>query len=198
MKDHININHWIDRSRSKLLLNELNNDVYVKAWGSIIKYFENLDKIDWDNFVVGIHIAYGWMPTIPKLEKTYGLDSIERDSLLISINKLRDFGVILAEDDLNLIKQACNNSIVGASKLLHFLRPDLCPIWDSRVAQVFFWPGYSKVNNIESYLRYRNEMSRWVKNEDLLIRVNEIKSAVPSIASAPPMRVIELVMFVNV
>src|SRR5258708_7520084 len=49
-----------------------------------------------------------------------------------------------------------NNSVVGTSKFLHFVAPEVFPIWDSRIAAVFgFRHGY-QINNALNYTKYCN------------------------------------------
>jgi hypothetical protein len=55
---------------------------------------------------------------------------------------------------------ACLHSVVGASKVLHFLRPTVFPIWDTKVARV--WEGAvhqsGGMTDPESYLTYAAEV----------------------------------------
>jgi hypothetical protein len=53
-----------------------------------------------------------------------------------------------------------NNSLVGASKLLHFLHPNRYPIWDSKVCEKLMGcQNNKKVNKIENYIDYSNAIS---------------------------------------
>ena len=83
-------------------------------------------------------MAYSWMPTM--LEFYYKEDN-ELDLLLKQIHKLEKAN---REERIELIKKLSlliNHSIVGASKTLHIIYPDLVPLTDSRVARswnIFF------------------------------------------------------------
>ncbi|MFA4939123.1 hypothetical protein [Brevundimonas sp.] len=53
------------------------------------------------------------------------------------------------------------NSMVGASKFLHFLLPDKFAVWDSRVAREAYaiaGTNYSKRRKAESYLQYLKDL----------------------------------------
>ncbi len=61
--------------------------------------------------------------------------------------------------------QALNNSVVGTSKLLHFVRPDLFPIWNSRIARLFgFLNG--RHNTPAAYLGYFELLHVWCSSAD--------------------------------
>jgi hypothetical protein len=53
-----------------------------------------------------------------------------------------------------------NNSVVGTSKLLHFVRPDLFPIWDSRIAKLFGFRN-DRHNTPAAYLGYFELIHVW-------------------------------------
>ena len=147
---------------------EIIKNTYIKSYPSMIKFFEEKEKISYDDFIVGCHMVYGWMPTILKL----GFEEI--DELLRVLNKAKTSDV-LTKEELELIKVNVNNSIVGGSKLLHFINPNLYPIWDSRVySNIHIADAYSyRVNNINTYIKYldliksitkHNKISKFHKN----------------------------------
>lgn len=72
-------------------------------------------------------VAYGWMPRIARLEPKY------TKSALLAIQNARSANPqniqINDVSDLAL----CLRSVVGASKVLHFVNPEVYPIWDSNI-----------------------------------------------------------------
>src|SRR5690606_42029223 len=83
------------------------------------------------------------MPTILK-----NLNLSKLDNVTNILNKVKH-GVDISDDDFLLLKEFSNNSLVGASKLLHFINPEDYAIWDSRV--------FKFLNNNEAALKYKLE-----------------------------------------
>lgn len=79
------------------------------------------------------HMVYGWMPTM--------LDSIDYDGT--NFNDLFDEFKSNRNVDIDKVRTLTNGSVVGASKLLHFVHPDKYPIFDSRV-----YRGIIRIYNI--------------------------------------------------
>lgn len=70
------------------------------------------------------HLAYGWMPTMLSFRAT----AIDPHQIWEHIGQGN------LDDELLLsLKRLINNSLVGASKVLHFIKPDAYAIMDSRV-----------------------------------------------------------------
>ena len=102
------------------------NDSYVDSYSEFINYFKNIDWIEKHNLVIASHFVYGWMPTIIQL------DTKNVDEVLSALNAVKA-GHSVTESQLEIIKKCINNSMVGTSKLLHFINPNLYAIWDSRI-----------------------------------------------------------------
>jgi hypothetical protein len=107
------------------------------------------------------YAVYGWMPTILKR-----VDNLPRLSQFVA-----EVRCLPVSEALPLVRDAAksnrsgpltslNNSVVGTSKLLHFFRPDLFPIWDSRIAKLF---GYAngRHNHSAVYLAYLELLHGW-------------------------------------
>lgn len=129
---------------------EAGADIYNKSYQYFTKYFDKANPIDLEHFYIGAYFTYGWMPTIPEIK----IPDSER--LLTCLNFVKT-GNLLEEHDLFFLKGAVNNSIVGGSKLLHFIRPDTYPIWDSIIA-AYFSPEVklynNSINNVGIYRSY--------------------------------------------
>jgi hypothetical protein len=101
-------------------------DSYIKTYPEFIQFFKNINNISKHDLVISSHFVYGWMPTIIDLK----FQDIE--GVLKSINKAKN-GALLTIAELELLKSTINNSLVGLSKLLHFINPFDYAIWDSRI-----------------------------------------------------------------
>ncbi len=188
---------WLERSRLPEIRKAIEADPYIKAWGPITRHLAKSAPLTWDDVIIALHLAYSWMPTIPDLGQSYALTTNEQALIVESLNRVRNGGTIPDEDELLLLKRFSNNSIIGASKLLHFLAPNRCPIWDKRVADSFYWTGISDANQIPRYLTYRKALADWLTDDLIMTRVREMKREIPVLADAPPLRVLELVLFEN-
>lgn len=100
---------------------------YFQSYTHFLNYFKNLDSINLENIFIGISFTYSWMPTILKSIK------LENSEEVISILNDVKIGKQINEEQLTILKISFNNSLVGTSKLLHFINPNQYAIWDSRV-----------------------------------------------------------------
>ena len=86
-----------------------------------------------------------------------GLSNIPYSFKLFDKETILDaFDVKRPEDARNFVEgfasSPINNSCVGLSKSLHFINPEIFPIWDSNVAKTFGLQGYHyQVNKIQVY-----------------------------------------------
>lgn len=117
-----------------------------------LQYFKNLpgDEIKIENVIIGISFTYSWMPTILK-----NINIQNKSEILKVLNNAKK-GDGLSVSDLELLKVAFNNSLVGTSKLLHFVNPEKFAIWDSRVFRNLYKeePYKYKLEKAETYLKY--------------------------------------------
>ena len=142
--------------------NTLNNS-YENSYPFLVNYFQK-DKINMNDFVVGSHFVYGWMPTILDLKIT----KVNETKLLEILNKYKQIidAKEINPDELKILKETINNSIVGTSKLLHFINPTIFPIWDSNIGLCFFDKTYEgNVNNVENYIKYLISIHEFVNDE---------------------------------
>jgi len=118
-------------------------DIYVEMYDYYINFFKEKEVLTKNDVVIGIGFTYSWMPTILK-----NLNLSKLDNVTNILNKVKH-GVDISDDDLLLLKEFSNNSLVGASKLLHFINPEDYAIWDSRV--------FKFLNNNEAAHKYKLE-----------------------------------------
>lgn len=132
-------------------------DSYIESYPYLCSHLSNKPVIAPQDVVLGAHMVYGWMPTV------LGLDtgavrgfSLQQAAKLLTVAKSRD----LDSDELSSLRGLINNSIIGVSKLLHFVEPTRYPIWDSRLYRFCFGRrGYEyQVNSVKQYLSYRTGM----------------------------------------
>lgn len=88
------------------------------------------------------------MPTILKFKTT----EFEKAAEILQRARTE----VIKVSDLTCLSELVNNSIVGTSKLLHFVNPELYAIWDSRVARYFFGrPCWQyQVDDLATYRSY--------------------------------------------
>ena len=168
---------------------DVSNKSYVKAYSHFIKFFEDLDVIDQQSFVIGAHFAYGWMPTMVTLRE----QSNEFQDEIALLNRARN-GEMLDADELYILRKSVNNSMVGASKLLHFINPHQYAIWDSRVNRC--WTGGKPQYRIKwpsQYLRYLNNCKDITSNPEFK-QINETVNTHMD-DEVTPLRAIEWIAF---
>lgn len=173
---------------------------YLHSYPYFINYFANIQnhKIEIDNLVIGIHFVYGWMPTIFEFKNQE--DFVVATEIL---NKAK-VGEPLKSKDYETLKRLLNGSLVGTSKLLHFINPEKYAIWDSRVYNYLrknieshkFSYDIGDISNYERYLNYLSEVTNSVEFSEIYSLVNEkIENKFKYKISS--FRAIELLMFIN-
>lgn len=145
-------------------------DQYYDAYQHFIDFFSTKDHISIQDFYIGVYFTYGWMPTIPEIKIDKEAELLQYLNAAKKENRLD----ITAMDNL---KKSVNNSIVGVSKLLHFISPRVYPIWDSNIA-AFFNDGQKthafQVNHINAYMRYCDFVHQVIKHEEFDDLYNKI------------------------
>ena len=140
---------------------------------------------------MGAHLAYGWMPRMLVVDSG---GFVEASHVL---NEARQSSTRRPPDGVKLLPRVINRSVVGVSRLLHFLRPSLPPIWDSNVRHYLVAKKVpiDGANTLAAYERYLGII-------DELTRQKRAQDVTASISGKPGYRVtrcrtIELVVFVN-
>jgi hypothetical protein len=188
---------WLTLADTPGIRARITKDPYSKAYPALLAHFRNLKTLDWANVVVGVHVVYGWMPTIPRLGGIMAWDE-EKKQNTVNILLTAQSGHMLSVIELNSIKALCNNSIIGASKLLHFLRPDVFPIWDSRVAKVFTRNrkiNNPQINKIPLWRLYVEQISGWALEPAVKQKCAELRQLAAFLQDSTDLRLVELVMF---
>jgi hypothetical protein len=188
---------WLALSERKAIKNRMARDPYSMAYPALLSHFACLQTVNWDAAVLGLHIVYGWMPTIPRLGGIMKWD-VKQQQKLVTILTNAKKGKEPTDDEMETLTAFCNNSVIGASKFLHFLRPETFPIWDSRVAKVYLKKpkaGGQQVNGIKPWIAYRNALSKWLGAPVIKKKCTELRQLACFLDDVSDLRLVELVMF---
>lgn len=109
---------------------------YHLAYREFVAYFAQRDVITPHDLVIGAHFAYGWMPTI--IELKHNGDPLADIARCAELLTQAHCGATLSLVELATLKALINHSMIGTSKLLHFVSPSAYAIWDSRVYRYLF------------------------------------------------------------
>lgn len=180
----------IDKIENDEKLSIIDNTYEFLSYREFIRYFEDLDSITLHNLIIGIYFTYGWMPTMLKLK------SRDLAGVLHIIQKAKNRNR-LEESEISDLIGCFNNSLVGTSKLLHFINPSNYAIWDSRVYRYLTnkKPNHYKLSNIKSYLAFLELCSELTKDERYPKIHNSIVNKIGYEMSY--FRSIELIMYLN-
>ena len=97
-------------------------------------------------------------------------------------------------EQLELLQKIINNSVVGTSKLLHFINPEQYPIIDSRVCEFLFGSSMDKLATPQFYMEYMQFMKgNLLKHNDSEKVLNELKSKISEDITL--MRALEFCMY---
>lgn len=163
------------------------DDSYIESYEYFLQYFSEINVIEKSHLIIAAHFVYGWMPTV------LNLNTQRVEEVLIILNKAKN-GYLINEADLLVLKSCVNNSIVGSSKLLHFINPSLYGIFDSRVYRYLTNNKSSfGIDKPARYLAYLNALS----NISCQAGYEDIHSHIENYFNykLSPYRAIELVMF---
>lgn len=151
-------------SDAKFLQHKIGENPYHDSYKEFIKYFKDIPHIKGHHLIISSFFVYGWMPRILRINNK------NIDFILELINKIKSENYRVSEQDLIKLKAFLNNSIIGTSKLLHFVNPQLYPIWDSHVGNYLNKKkiSYNSLNKPKTYLKYLIEMQRLVSDEKTL------------------------------
>ena len=122
---------------------------YIKSYPLLLKSSSQIcESLGADAIPVIAHLAYGWMPTILSFHFN---ENMSRH--LLNAYEVNNFQSGLSI--VNALKfSPVNNSWVGLSKVLHFMNPEIFPIWDSKVAKNFGVSGHYKMKQKDIYIQY--------------------------------------------
>jgi hypothetical protein len=179
----------IDKIEQDAIGLEFNSESYLISYPEFLKYFKKKRSIKKSHLIIGIHFTYGWMPTV------FDFRSNEFKKAVKILNKSKGNNLLTIEE-LSILKSLFNNSLVGTSKLLHFINPSIYPIWDSRVYRYLTNKESSnKLNEPETYLSYLNFCSEKIKDKKYNSIHKSIKEKIGQ--NLTKLRSLELIMYMN-
>lgn len=160
------------------------------SYPEFLKYFCDVETINRHNLTIGINFTYGWMPTI------FDFRSDNFDEAINVLNEAKK-GNKPTFDNLVLLKGLLNNSLVGTSKLLHFINPDNFAIWDSKVYRYLTGkePYDYRIGNCNTYLDYLSFCEYLTEQKEFNTLKRRVEERVGY--SMTPFRVAELIMYSN-
>ena len=174
----------------KVSCNFFPNDNYISSYRYILQASDLLlSELGPDAVPSICFMAYGWMPTILSYDSSSFYNQKIAKSLEISnIEEAKNF-----IDSFE--RSPVNNSWVGLSKTLHFINPNIFPIWDSRVALHFGVSNSYQMAKKQNYLRYLEFVHA---NLDLPeVTVVRMKIRTQYRYEMTPVRLIEYALFSN-
>ena len=172
----------------------MQEDSYILSYPHLLSYFSSKERFATEDVVRGAHMAYGWMPTVLDLyPETLNNDLATGADLL---TKAKSTGA-LADAEVEQLARLINNSLVGASKLLHFVSPQHFPIWDSKIYAFVFQekPHNYRVSQVSRYRQYLAQLAQLQKDSRFTSFHSSVIRKVGYQVSE--LRALELVMFLN-
>ena len=189
---HLSIDFFDD------LVNKLDdqpqNNQLLTTYGPMLEFAKrNKDEFDVTTLIGLAHMAYGWMPTM--------IQNITIVHNFIEWKKQIDIGFI-DKPFLKEITKLTNNSIVGASKLLHFLNPEMYPIYDSRVYKTISEKEKHNLSkDYDNYIQYTNRLRNIINDTNNLSKMSKIeeklihKNFIP--ANCSKIRILEICLYAS-
>jgi hypothetical protein len=156
-------------------------------------------------FVEAAHMVYGWMPAVLVLSPRDPQRPFVAEAALV--DRVRAGGGLLTEEEIETLAASMTEklgSVIGLSKLLHFVCPEHYAIWDTRVHAFLLYPGqagpvrkpnYVTVNRVSRYWDYLGALRTLVLKPDFPAFHQSVNQQLGYPVSA--MRAAELVMFSN-
>lgn len=163
------------------------DDATFRAYRPLLEFVRRQTQTKDAVSLLGIaHAVYGWMPTMLEYNDASPVPDFWESAAAGSLEVLF----------LERLRKTVNNSVVGVSKVLHFLNPADYAIFDSRV----YWgiageAAYDyRVNNISHFILYTQRM-RQLGGENLnaLREILTVKKAIT--ASTSNLRALEMCLF---
>ena len=103
-----------------------------RSYPHFIQFFDTKEPLKEHDVMIGRFLVYGWMPTI--LRKLG--DSSKENDLIEYLKKVKNHEEpSLMPEEIEHISSYINNSVIGTSKLLHFINPRIYAIWDKWVCR---------------------------------------------------------------
>lgn len=193
----MNVDAWCGLAADPRVQAKISSDPALPYYRLLIEHFAARNPLSWDDAVIGLHIVYGSMKSSLDLSLPADLNSTGRSRVVRLLNdaRLRSLTICELKD---LKDRFCNHSMVGVSKLLHFINPSCCPSWGTEVAHAWYAPlpaSFQKYEDPEEYRSYANQIVVWSISPITAGSRSTVRGVTPDLAAVSDLRLIELVLF---
>lgn len=141
----------IPRIAANLAVQDLRSITYLSTYPSIRMLGATPGPINLDRFHQIATMAYGWMPRVVRIDPAYTNSALA----VLNVAKTAEAPTLSTPQINNLA--TCLHSLVGASKILHFINDSAYPIWDSNI-EAFRLSGaaarHNHMKDVNAYLAY--------------------------------------------
>jgi hypothetical protein len=180
-------------------LTDLRAAAYLSTYPQICGFAPAGTVITHPTFLQLATMTYGWMPRILRIDGKHIAAAITALNHGAAASGVTFHAVPII--DLAL----CLHSVVGASKMLHFVNPAVFPIWDSKVEsfRLGYSPSHVHMNAIANYVDYARDVHSIMRDPSFpafnvqFIAAYHIRLGAMGIAPYPvePVRVVEASLF---
>jgi hypothetical protein len=172
--------------RDRNLVDWQHREINDVRYPEFLLFFRDAPKLSRHHLIIGANFVYGWMPTMLDFRSDHFEQCV---NYLERARKHHDLGA----PEVCELAELVNNSIVGASKLLHVVAPEHYCIWDSRVAKYLGATQTYGVAGAEQYVCYNDCCRSLASSPEAAVLTRELSAHVG--CSLSPLRALELVMF---
>ncbi|WP_445354868.1 hypothetical protein ACJJI5_18345 [Microbulbifer sp. EKSA008] len=148
-----NIQPVLARMAENKPITDLRSHTYISTYPDILSYANSATPIGPTEFRRLSLMVYGWMPRVLRLDPASFTNAVAAANCASNATQ-HDYQSI----NIQAIA-SCMRSLVGASKLLHFINPNIYAIWDSKI-QSFrgLQNSDNSMNKIDNYLGYLDDV----------------------------------------
>lgn len=135
------------------VVTDLRSHTYLSTYPGIIQFAQQINPDSDQQFRQLALMVYGWMPRVLRIDPAHVQQAVVAMEAARNAT-IGNYKVI----NISHIKN-CLHSLVGASKLLHFLNPEVFPIWDKRIQSFCRRPNSNySMRKVDNYYQYADEV----------------------------------------
>lgn len=136
------------------VIHDLRRITYLLTYPSILAVGKTAGPLTPEKFNQLAAMAYGWMPRIVRIDQQHIPSALEA----LAVAQTATATTIHTTNIADIA--ACIRSVVGASKLLHFVNNTVFPIWDSNIEgfRLGGEPPYNHMGQVDNYFSYADEV----------------------------------------
>lgn len=143
------------------VVSDLRSHTYLSTYPDIINFAKAYTPNNARQFRQLALLVYGWMPRVLRIDPAHSQQAIAAITAASNAN-ISNYQNIAIQDIAN-----CLHSLVGASKLLHFINPNVFPIWDSKIQAFRNLPnGNYDMANIQNYHAYVDDVHNIIADQN--------------------------------